>query len=115
VLLDAAGTTLGRGANCEVILDHRTVSSLQAKDRGEFVEIDVCDTGIGIPADEVENVFEEFFRAANARKSEYSGTGLGLSIVKQIIDRHGGEITVQSQQGGGTRFTVKLPKGNPAS
>ncbi|MHC4622558.1 MAG: ATP-binding protein, partial [Planctomycetota bacterium] len=63
---------------------------INAKEDGDCVRIDVSDTGIGIPADEVGGVFDEFFRASNARKNEKDGTGLGLSIVKQIVERHGG-------------------------
>jgi signal transduction histidine kinase len=87
---------------------------LEAKSCDDNVQIDICDTGIGIPAEDVPNVFEEFFRAGNARKREKDGTGLGLSIVKQIVDRHGGEISVQSQEGQGSTFSAILPKSNPA-
>jgi signal transduction histidine kinase len=85
---------------------------IEAKDLGEQVQIDVADTGIGIPAAEVGHVFDEFFRATNAKSSEKDGTGLGLSLVRQIVDRHGGTISVQSKEGEGTTFTVTLPKGN---
>ncbi|MFC1604614.1 ATP-binding protein, partial [Planctomycetota bacterium] len=78
------------------------------------VRIDIIDTGIGIPADELENVFGEFFRATNAQKSEKDGTGLGLSIVKQIVEQHGGEISVESQEGQGSKFTVTMPKDGSA-
>ncbi|MHC4557734.1 MAG: sensor histidine kinase [Planctomycetota bacterium] len=88
--------------------ENKTVH-LDAKGHDDHVQIDFTDTGIGIPADELGNVFEEFFRASNAKKSEKDGTGLGLSIVKQIVERHGGKISVQSQQGQGTTFTVTLP------
>jgi len=91
--------------------ENKTVH-IEAKSDGDCVQIDIADTGIGIPADEVGSVFEEFFRASNAKKSEKDGTGLGLSIVKQIVERHGGEISVQSQEGKGTNFTVTLPKNN---
>ncbi|MHC4499163.1 MAG: sensor histidine kinase, partial [Planctomycetota bacterium] len=83
---------------------------LEARSHGDYVQIDIADTGIGIPADEVGSVFDEFFRASNAKKSEKDGTGLGLSIVKQIVERHGGQISVQSRIGQGTRFIVILPK-----
>jgi signal transduction histidine kinase len=83
---------------------------LEAKSYDDSVQIDISDTGIGIPTGEVEHVFDEFFRASNAKKSEKDGTGLGLSIVQQIVQRHGGEITVQSRQGQGTKFTVTLPR-----
>jgi signal transduction histidine kinase/pSer/pThr/pTyr-binding forkhead associated (FHA) protein len=89
--------------------DNKTVH-IEAKSLGDYIQIDISDTGIGIPADELGNVFDEFFRASNARKRERDGTGLGLSIVKQIIERHGGKISVQSQQDQGTTFTVSLPK-----
>jgi len=89
--------------------ENKTVR-LEAKDQGDSVKIDFADTGIGIPADEVGSVFEEFFRATNAKASEKDGTGLGLSIVKQIVERHGGKISVESQEGQGTTFTVILPK-----
>ncbi len=86
---------------------------IEAKSHDDYVQIDIADTGMGIPADEIGNIFDEFFRASNAKKSGKEGTGLGLSIVKQIIERHGGEISAQSQEGQGTKFTVTLPKGDP--
>jgi signal transduction histidine kinase len=89
--------------------ENKTVH-LEAKNYDNHVQIDIIDTGIGIPADELENVFGEFFRASNALKTEKDGTGLGLSIVKQIIEQHGGQISVKSQEGQGTKFTVTLPK-----
>jgi two-component system phosphate regulon sensor histidine kinase PhoR len=93
--------------------ENKTVH-IEASGHDDYVQIDITDTGIGIPADEIENVFEEFFRASNAKESEKDGTGLGLSIVKQIVERHGGKISVQSKQGEGSTFTVILPK-NPAT
>lgn len=91
--------------------ENRTVQ-LNAKGYNDHIQIDISDTGIGIPKDQIENVFDEFFRASNARKKEKDGTGLGLSIVKQIVDRHGGRISVKSRQDKGTTFTVILPKNN---
>ncbi len=85
---------------------------VEAKNQGDNIQIDISDTGIGIPSDEVDKVFDEFFRASNAKSTEKDGTGLGLSIVKQIVERHKGQISVKSQQGQGTTFTVILPKGN---
>jgi signal transduction histidine kinase len=87
---------------------------LEAKTHDDRVRVDVSDTGIGIPADELGHVFDEFFRASNAKNREKDGTGLGLSIVKQIADRHGGELSVQSEEGQGTTFTVTLPKNGAA-
>lgn len=91
--------------------ENKTVH-IEAKSSGDNIQIDISDTGIGIPADEIGHVFDEFFRASNARETEKDGAGLGLSIVKQIAERHGGQISVKSQQGQGTTFTVILPKGN---
>jgi PAS domain S-box-containing protein len=76
----------------------------------EDVVINISDTGIGIPDKEQDKIFDEFYRATNARKTERDGTGLGLSIVKYIVERHGGEVQVQSKEGTGTTLTVKLPK-----
>ena len=94
--------------------DNKTVH-LDAKSDADNVHIDITDTGIGIPAAELGNVFDEFFRATNAKKSEKDGTGLGLSIVKQIIDRHSGTISVRSEEGRGSTFSVVLPKNGPGS
>ena len=88
--------------------DNKTVH-LEAKGYDDHVQIQICDTGIGIPTDELEHVFDEFFRATNARNSEKEGTGLGLSIVKQIVDQHRGKISVESIEGQGTTFTIILP------
>lgn len=73
------------------------------------VEILVADTGIGIPQKDMPRLFEEFFRAGNARRSGIVGTGLGLSIVKQLIDQFGGTIQASSVEGEGTQFKVTLP------
>ena len=73
------------------------------------VRVEVEDTGIGIPEEEKERIFEEFYRAANAREHASDGTGLGLSIVKAVAEQHGGSVSVDSTVGKGTRFTVDLP------
>ncbi|HZD57651.1 MAG TPA: sensor histidine kinase, partial [Anaerolineales bacterium] len=79
-------------------------------DYPEIVQISVADTGIGIPQADLPQLFEEFYRAKNARHSEITGTGLGLSIVKQFVERFGGKIEVHSIEGQGTTFTVALVK-----
>lgn len=73
------------------------------------VRIEVGDTGIGIPKADLPNLFQEFYRAENAKAIEAHGTGLGLPIVKEIVDKHGGRIVVQSEEGLGTIFVVFLP------
>ncbi len=69
----------------------------------------VADTGVGIPADEREHVFDRFFRTAEARRRAVPGTGLGLTIVKAIVHAHGGKIAVTSAEGAGSKFRVELP------
>ena len=71
--------------------------------------VEVADTGIGIPAEAMPHLFEEFFRAPNARSIEREGTGLGLSIVRETVNNLGGRVSVQSEPGVGTCFTVTLP------
>ncbi|HET6167135.1 MAG TPA: ATP-binding protein [Marmoricola sp.] len=71
--------------------------------------LDVADTGVGIPDDEVQDVFRRFFRSSNVRADAIQGTGLGLSIVHSIVERHQGQIDVQSREGQGTIFTITLP------
>jgi two-component system phosphate regulon sensor histidine kinase PhoR len=73
----------------------------------------VADTGSGIPATNLERVFERFFRVDRARSRKLGGTGLGLAIVKHIVLLHGGEVRVRSRVGEGSEFTVVLPVGGP--
>jgi len=84
--------------------------TLNARNSDDCVLLEIADTGIGIPLEEQDKVFDEFFRAMNARRTERDGTGLGLSIVKYIVERHGGRITVESEEGRGTTFKLTLPK-----
>jgi len=78
-----------------------------------WVTFSVEDTGPGIAKEEQARLFERFFRGAAGRKSDIPGTGLGLAICKEIVSRHGGKITFQSQVGVGSTFTVWLPVHNP--
>ncbi|GGC05087.1 sensor histidine kinase [Cellulomonas carbonis] len=73
------------------------------------VEVAVVDQGIGIPAEAVPRLFERFYRVDPARSRDTGGTGLGLSIVKHVVADHGGEVSVWSQPGQGSTFTVRLP------
>jgi len=76
----------------------------------EHVRISISDTGVGIPADEVEQLFTRFFRASTARRNAIPGVGLGLVITNAIVVAHGGEISVESEEGVGTTFTLTLPR-----
>lgn len=73
------------------------------------IEISVSDSGIGIPKESLERIFERFYRVDPGRSRESGGTGLGLSIVKHIMELHGGRVTVQSQPGKGSTFTLIFP------
>ncbi|MCO8269793.1 PAS domain S-box protein [Actinoplanes sp. TRM 88003] len=73
------------------------------------VVIEVADTGIGVPADEYDRLFDRFFRASNAVRQGHKGTGLGLAITKAIVDAHGGHIRAAPAPGAGSVFTVVLP------
>jgi PAS domain S-box-containing protein len=83
-------------------------TSRQEDARQEWVTFTVEDTGLGITAEELPHVFERFYRGTAGRQSGAPGTGLGLAICKEIIDRLGGRITVESKPGHGTTFTVWL-------
>jgi len=69
----------------------------------------VTDTGNGIPSDELQRIFERFYRVDKSRTRESGGTGLGLSIVKHAIESQGGTINVTSRIGSGSTFTILLP------
>ena len=78
--------------------------------RDGVVEIAVTDQGAGIPADEIDRVFERFFRGDPARSRITGGSGLGLSIVKHVAQNHSGDVRVWSQPGNGSTFTIRLPE-----
>ena len=75
-------------------------------DAGPEFELQVEDTGVGIPADALPHIFDAYRQAHHAR----GGTGLGLTIVRAVVDAHGGRVTAESQEGKGSRFTVLLPR-----
>lgn len=80
----------------------------------DWVSITVADTGIGIPAEAQERVFERFYRVDPARSRATGGTGLGLSIVKHIVVDHGGKVSVESEEGAGSIFTMTIPRADIA-
>lgn len=82
---------------------------VQARSDDDYVEITVSDNGIGIPASELGRIFERFYRVDYARSRANGGTGLGLAIVKHIAAIHGGDVSVWSQVGRGSTFTIKIP------
>jgi two-component system, OmpR family, sensor histidine kinase SenX3 len=82
---------------------------VQARSDDDYVEITVSDNGIGIPAAELDRIFERFYRVDYARSRANGGTGLGLAIVKHIAAIHGGDVSVWSQVGHGSTFTLRIP------
>ncbi|MEV0001136.1 ATP-binding protein [Micromonospora sp. NPDC050980] len=90
-----------------------TTVRVTARGTDEHVEIAVADQGIGIAPNEVDRIFERFYRADQARSRSTGGTGLGLAIVKHIASNHGGRVDVSSTLGGGSTFTLRLPARPP--
>ena len=74
-----------------------------------YVQLAVSDNGIGIPEQDLEHVFERFYRVDKARSRSAGGTGLGLSIVQDFVRKRGGTVTAACREGGGSVFTVRLP------
>jgi two-component system phosphate regulon sensor histidine kinase PhoR len=83
--------------------------TVRASAEAPWVRIAVADTGIGIPSDQLQRIFERFYRVDAARSREAGGTGLGLSIARHLAEAHGGRIEVQSEVGRGSTFTLILP------
>ncbi len=82
---------------------------VEAKLEGEYVLISISDHGIGIPKSEQRNIFQKSFRAGNAMAVEKEGSGLGLLMAKDIVEKHGGTIQFESEEGKGTKFFISLP------
>lgn len=80
------------------------------RSQGEQVQVSVVDQGIGIPPEDIDRIFERFYRVDPARHRSTGGTGLGLAIVKHVAATHGGDISVWSVQGQGSTFTLTLPR-----
>ncbi|MFN3467738.1 MAG: sensor histidine kinase [Candidatus Brocadiales bacterium] len=76
---------------------------------GKLLTLEVRDTGLGIPEEARPHIFEEFYRAENARTMEKEGTGLGLAIVRNLVRHYEGEISFRSELNKGTVFTVRFP------
>jgi len=98
-LLDNAIAHTDRGGSV-------TISAVR---QGTGIEVAVTDTGEGIPAEDLPNIFERFYRVDKSRARATGGSGLGLTITKRLVEAHGGIITVQSQPGKGSRFAFSLP------
>ena len=82
---------------------------VEAAREGDFLQVSVCDTGIGIPEKEHAAIFDKFYQAGSAKGSVREGTGLGLSITKHLVELHGGTISVESRPGQGSKFKLIFP------
>jgi two-component system sensor histidine kinase BaeS len=82
---------------------------LGAEARAGQLLLSVADTGSGIAAEHLPNIFERFYRADASRQQQTGGSGLGLAIVRSMVEAHGGSIAVESELGKGTTFTISLP------
>lgn len=83
---------------------------VSAHDSDDVIEITVADQGVGIPARDIDRIFERFYRVDRARSRETGGTGLGLAIVRHIATNHGGDVAVRSREGEGSTFSLRIPK-----
>ena len=115
-LATALGNLLENAVNyspdgARVVIGARAVQEVD----GTAVELNVVDEGTGIAPQDVERVFERFYRADPARSRATGGTGLGLAIVKHVATNHGGTVSVRSVLGYGSTFTLRLPAAQPAS
>jgi signal transduction histidine kinase len=86
-----------------------SLALLEPSESTAAVEIEISDTGIGVPAELASQVFERFYRGARARTEHPRGTGLGLAIARWIAESHGGSVTVRSADNSGSTFTITLP------
>ena len=102
MLFNAVKYTLDGGKVC-----------MEVKQDGTSIEVSIADTGIGVPEVDLPHIFEEFYRADNARAVERDGTGLGLAFAKQVVERHGGRIWVRNNPGPGATFSFTLPRTTP--
>ena len=122
VVTNQVGTNQVVTSRVKAVVNNKAVTSLvkaednnveekrqvEAEEKEAFIEISVSDTGIGIPKDHVPHIFERFYKVDRARRD--GGTGLGLSIVKHIVQAHGGDITVFTEEGTGSKFVFTLPR-----
>jgi len=96
-------------ANAVAYSPDATKIAVGTRARSGFAEIAVTDSGIGIPRADRARVFERFYRVDQSRASATGGTGLGLAIVKHVATNHGGSVTVWSEEGLGSTFTLRIP------
>ena len=87
----------------------RLTIDVRENPRTQMAEVCICDTGVGIPPEQLRLIFEPFYTTKTPDGDGHGGSGLGLSVCRQIIEQHHGRIRVESVIGKGSKFTVKLP------
>jgi signal transduction histidine kinase len=107
-LMENAVKFTPRGGHVRVTAQHIWGDSGEAGGRS-FVLLVIRDTGIGIPPGAIPKIFDRFYQVDSSSTRQYGGTGLGLAIVKRILDAHGAPIRVESLEGKGTTFSIRLP------
>jgi signal transduction histidine kinase len=85
--------------------------AVSVSERGDQYVLEVADTGVGIPEAELPHIFDRFHRATATWARTHEGTGIGLSLARELVELHGGRVTVKSETGAGSTFTVEIPKG----
>ena len=85
-------------------------TTITARENGEFIQIDVSDTGIGMSETDLSGLFDKFYRVDNSTTRRVFGTGIGLFITRHLVDAHGGKIWVKSEEGKGSTFSFTLPR-----
>src|SRR5690606_7336163 len=83
--------------------------SVSSQVDGDWVQVEVADSGVGIPAEELPNIFDRFHQVDSSSTRKYQGTGIGLALVKELTEKQGGEITVSSRLGKGTVMRLRFP------
>jgi len=85
--------------------------AVSLKPSGEYVELTVGDTGVGIPEDELPHIFDRFHRAKAVEGRTHEGSGIGLALIRELVALNGGQVLVESDRGKGSTFTVRIPRG----
>jgi signal transduction histidine kinase len=104
-----AGTQITVRVRADEQHPHETECPSSVDQGTGFVRADVIDEGIGIDQDQLTKIFGRFYQVDGSSKRQFGGTGLGLAIVKETVEAHGGTVTVESELGVGSRFSVRLP------
>jgi len=95
--------------NNAIIYTSKGFVKIKVREENNQIVIDISDSGIGIPKEDISKLFDKFARASNANNAYTDGSGLGLFIVKKLIEAHGGIVSVKSEEGKGSTFTITLP------